>query len=429
MTYQQALDYLFGSLPMFQRIGDKAFKNDLDNTLALCSALGKPQTKFKSIHIAGTNGKGTSAHTLAGILQSAGYKTGLYTSPHLRSFTERMRINGKKISEQNVVDFVVKHQNLLNEIKPSFFETTVAMAFDHFSREKVDIAVIEVGMGGRFDSTNVISPEVSLITQIGFDHQQFLGTNLEEIAFEKAGIIKPEVPVVIGAHQPDLLAVFKKRAYSSRSPITTADSYQVIQKSRLDHYTEVDLLENGQLSIDNLKISLQGDYFLQNIPGILETIRQLRIQGYTIDDDALRNGFSNIQELTGLKGRWQILNDKPLTICDIGHNTDGIKAILEQIRNIAHKKLHFIFGTVKDKKIDEVLSLLPKDATYYFCHADIPRALHAEVLHDIATTYGLHGKAIKNVNEAISQAKQSAQLDDLIFIGGSTFIVAEISTL
>lgn len=428
MTYQQALDYLYSSLPMYQHIGDKAFNKDLRNTLALCAALNNPHQKFKSVHIAGTNGKGTSAHTIAAILQSAGYKTGLYTSPHLKSFTERIRIDGKKIEESLVTGFVANHQKLLEDIKPSFFETTVVMAFDHFVKEQVDIAVIEVGMGGRFDSTNVINPEVSLITQIGYDHQQFLGDTLEKIAFEKAGIIKPGVPVVIGADQPELLGVFEEKASLGNAQLQTANHVVVNETDSKGDPSLVNI-EGFPTKLNHVELSLKGKYYLKNIPGILETITQLNQRGYQIDENSIRKGFANVQTLTGLKGRWQKLSDSPLTICDIGHNEDGINAILRQISQIKYNDLHIVFGTVKDKDLGKILSPLPKKAKYYFCQADIPRALAAEKLRISAASFGLSGQAFQNVNLALVAAQKIAQPQDLIFVGGSTFVVAEINDL
>ncbi len=410
---------------MFQRIGDKAFKKNLTNTLALCEALGKPHLKFKSVHIAGTNGKGTSAHTIAAILQSAGYKTGLYTSPHLKSFTERIRINGKEIKEQHVTDFVVNHKDLLEKINPSFFETIVAMAFGHFAKQQVDIAVIEVGMGGRYDSTNVITPEVSLITQIGLDHQQFLGNTLEEIAFEKAGIIKQDVPVVVGANQPDILCVFQDKADSVNAALSRANHIKI---QPLGSSASVDIHGWGN-ELQDVYLSLKGNYYLKNIPGILETVSQLNQRGYQIDEEAVKTGLANVQLLTGLKGRWQKLSDTPLTICDIGHNEDGIKAILDQIETIAHQNLHMVFGTVKGKDLSSILPLLPKDASYYFCPADIPRALASEELCAHAKVYGLFGEVYPNVNAAMDAAQKAAVPTDMIFIGGSTFIVSEIKGL
>ena len=429
MTYQQALDYLYSSLPMFQRIGDKAFNKDLTNTLTLCKALGNPHEQFKSVHIAGTNGKGTSAHTIAAILQQAGYTTGLYTSPHLKSFAERIRINGVEIPQDHVVRFVENNYELLESLQPSFFETTVVMAFEYFSLEQVDIAIVEVGMGGRFDSTNVITPVISLITHIGYDHQQFLGDTLEKIAGEKAGIIKPNVPAVIGADQPELLPVYERRAREVNAPLKATSLSVRKELAETDQERVFSVMCDDQEVYTNLHTSLAGDYYLKNIPGILECIHQLRLKGFEVSDHHLRDGLLKVQELTGLKGRWQTLSENPPTICDVGHNKDGIKAILQQLNTTNFNKLHFVFGTVRDKALDDILALLPTQAMYYFCQADIPRALPADELKSLAFNYNLHGDSYSNVNLAIESAQKAASAEDLIFIGGSTFIVAEINGL
>ncbi|MEQ9426871.1 MAG: folylpolyglutamate synthase/dihydrofolate synthase family protein [Cyclobacteriaceae bacterium] len=424
MTYLQAIDYLYNSLPMFQKVGAAAYNKDLSRTIAFCTALGNPHKKFKSVHIAGTNGKGTSAHTLSAVLQSAGYKTGLYTSPHLKSFTERIRIDGIEIDKKFVVDFVIENRELLEKIKPSFFETTVAMAFDHFAKHKVDIAIIEVGMGGRLDSTNIITPEVCLITQIGLDHQQFLGESLAEIALEKAGIIKSGVPVVIGDDHGILESAFIEKASNMNAPITFATAIKIeFQNNR-----KVKLL-SGSLINTELQLSILSTYYLKNIPGIIGVIEELIKAGWQINDAAVQQGFASVQQLTGLKGRWQILSDSPLTICDVCHNTDGIRAIVDQIIKTAHNRLHFVYGTVNDKKIDDILTLLPKSAHYYFTQAKIPRALDASELAEKASNFGLKGESYPDVNQAIASAKSNANNNDMIFIGGSTFIVAEITEL
>ena len=420
---------MYSSLPMFQRVGHKAFNNDLTNTIKLCRALDHPEKKFRSIHIAGTNGKGTSAHSIAAILQSAGYKTGLHTSPHLKSFTERIRINGEEIGEQNVIDFVMKYEQLFNEIKPSFFETTVAMAFDHFAREEVDIAVIEVGMGGRFDSTNVITPVLSLITQIGLDHQQYLGSTLKAIASEKAGIIKPEVPVVIGANQPDLFPVFLSKAQELNSPLFQTSDYKIVKKEKDYKKQIVDIQHKQKTLFNNLQLSIIGHYYLSNLPGILENVQRLNELGFDISGEVIRTGLKDVQGLTGLKGRWQVLSLNPLTICDVGHNEDGVSLAMNQLQSIPHKQLHIVWGTVNDKDIKPILSLLPKDARYYFCEAQIPRAFPVDQLASEALKIGLNGYPFRTVSDAINAAKKSANSDDLVFIGGSTFVVAEIIDL
>ncbi len=424
MNYQQALDYLYASLPMFQRIGGSAYNKDLGPTRELCKALDNPHDKFKSIHVAGTNGKGTSAHTIEAILHSAEYKTVLYTSPHLKSFTERIRINGEPIPQAEVVDFVDRNQPLIEEVKPSFFETTVAMAFHHFAVHKVDFAVVEVGMGGRYDSTNVITPEISLITKIGLDHQQFLGDTLNKIAYEKAGIIKARRPVVIGADQPELLPVFQAEAQALKSPLSTARHYKV-------SLTEngVDVYKNDLSMFHNLQVNISGNYYLYNLPGVLKTIEVLSNLGYEISKQAVIDGIAHTTNLTGLKGRWQILGQEPLTICDVGHNLDGIRAIVDQLRTYNYKQLYIVLGTVNDKDLTPIFELLPVEANYYFCQANIPRAMPAKELASLAANLGLNGVVAPDVNGAIGQARKEATPDDLIFVGGSTFVVAEIQDL
>ncbi|HEY0743086.1 MAG TPA: folylpolyglutamate synthase/dihydrofolate synthase family protein [Chryseosolibacter sp.] len=424
-TYQQALDYLYANLPMFQRIGAAAFKKDLTNTIKLCNALGNPQQKFKTIHVAGTNGKGSSSHMLASILQEANYTTGLYTSPHLKSFTERIRINGDEVDESFVVDFVNRIQPQIEEIKPSFFEITVAMAFDYFALKKVDVAVIEVGLGGRLDSTNIITPKVSLITNIGWDHKDLLGDTLEKIAYEKAGIIKPGVPVVISERQPGIEDVFMAKARETNSRITFASDHfnsSVVKGKR-------QVRKDGVVVLDKVDFPLMGNYQSQNIKGVVCTVDVLRQLEFNIPDRAVMDGLQNVITNTHLKGRWQKLREKPLMICDTGHNLDGITEVLQQLHETPHRQLHFVFGVVKDKTIDEILTILPKDATYYFCQAKLPRALDAAALAKKAREFGLQGTVIPDVNEAKNLALKNASENDLIFIGGSTFVVAEINEL
>ena len=426
MNYPQALDYLYNSLPMFQRVGAAAFNKNLDKTRQLCTALNHPESSFKSVHIAGTNGKGSSAHSIAAILQCAGYKTGLYTSPHLKSFTERIRIDGIEIGEEAVVNFVNKYRPVLEQLKPSFFETTVAMAFDYFANEQVDIAVIEVGMGGRLDSTNVITPEVCLITQIGFDHQQYLGQTLEKISREKAGIIKKGVPVVLGELNEKLLPTFIQKVAKENSELIRTSDYKV--EKRQTEVIKIDVIAPHKTYLD-LTIGITGEYYLQNLPGIMETIHQLKSKGFNINERTIRDGLANVVTLTGLKGRWQVLNSKPLTICDVGHNEAGIESVVQQILKTPHQILHFVLGTVNDKKLDLILDILPKSATYYFTQAKIPRAQDANELSRLASSFGLKGEIIPNVKEAIQRAREKALEDDLIFIGGSSFVVAEIDGL
>lgn len=446
MNYQETLDYLFHALPMFQRVGVSAFKKDLHNTIELCNHLGNPETKFKSIHIAGTNGKGSTSHTLAAVLQSAGYKTGLYTSPHLKYFTERIRIDGKEISEEAVVQFVKENKEFLDELKPSFFEMTVGMAFWYFVQEKVDIAVIEVGMGGKFDSTNLVTPELCIITNIGWDHVQFLGDTLPLIAGEKAGIIKHHVPVIISQTQEETSSVFKEKAEEMEAPIVFADQVWKVEKKVGRQKTEDGSSKNQEPrakkqescvifqiekdgSIQETRFGLLGDYQRFNLPGILEGVSQLRKQGWKISDESLKTGLAEVIRLTGLKGRWQILAEKPLTICDTGHNEPGIKEILDQLKTYSFNQLWMVVGMVQDKDISKILTLLPKEARYIFCQAQIPRALPADQLAAKASEAGLKGKVIPNVNEAYNFARKNAGQDDLIFVGGSTFVVAEIEDL
>lgn len=432
MNYQETLDYLFNSLPMFQRVGASAYKSDLDNTLKLCSHLDNPELKFKSIHIAGTNGKGSTSHTLAAIFQSAGYKTGLYTSPHLKSFTERIRIDGEEITEDSVVRFVAENKDFLDDLKPSFFEMTVGMAFWYFAQQKVDIAIIEVGMGGRLDSTNVIIPELSLITNIGYDHMQYLGETLPEIAAEKAGIIKSEVPVVISQSQVETTSVFQQIATDLNAPIIFAEeNFEIIQleEKKIGEKLVAEFLVKSKQKALNLDFGLLGNYQRYNLPGILEAINQMRNQGWIISEEALMKGLSEVETLTGLKGRWQILGENPTIIADTGHNEPGIREILSQLETYKFKQLWMVIGMVQDKDISKILALLPKEANYVFCQADIPRALAANLLGEKAASFGLKVEIIPNVNEALAFARKNAGADDLIFVGGSTFVVAEIDEL
>lgn len=424
-TYQEVLNYLYRALPMFQRVGASAYRNDLTNTILLCEVLGNPQTKFKSIHVAGTNGKGSTSHMLAAIMQCAGYRTGLYTSPHLKEFTERIRIDGGEVEQSFVIDFVHRTKEMLEKYQPSFFEMTVGMAFDYFVRKQVDIAVIEVGMGGRLDSTNVIMPELSVITNISFDHKEFLGDTLAKIAFEKAGIIKEGVPVVISERQEETEDVFITRAARLNTELTFAsDCIQLQQGSN-----GFDVYQNGELWLEGLIPGLLGAYQKRNIVGVLAAVMALREKGYRIPDAAIHRGISNVISLTGLRGRWQIIRNRPLTICDTGHNEAGIREVLGQIRATPHQKLHMIIGFVNDKDISIILKMFPTDANYYFCQAKIPRALEAKQLQKGASLAGLKGQVVADVNKALLQATQQAADNDLIFIGGSTFVVGEIEGL
>jgi dihydrofolate synthase/folylpolyglutamate synthase len=409
---------------MFQRVGAVAYKKDLTNTLQLCETLGNPHLKFKSIHIAGTNGKGSSSHMLAAILQTAGYKIGLYTSPHLKEFTERIRVNGKEINQEFVIDFVKRITPAIERIQPSFFEITVAMAFDYFAQQNVDIAVIETGLGGRLDSTNVITPLVSLITNISWDHKDLLGDTLQKIAFEKAGIIKYGVPVIISERQPHVEEVFKSKALECTSDLVFASDLYEVNRMAGGTYEVINDRQTFTYELD-----LLGIYQAKNIKGVLAVINELRKQGFRISSDHATTGLKNTTELTGLKGRWQKIGDNPLTICDTGHNEAGIEEILSQIKEIRFTKLHWVLGMVKDKDVSTILNLLPRDATYYFCQASIPRAMPANELQQKALQAGLRGVVITNVNAAISEARANSTPTDLILIGGSTFVVAEIENL
>ncbi len=429
LNYKETLEYLFTRLPMFQRSGPAAYKNNLDNTNKLDELYHHPHRNFKTIHVAGTNGKGSVSHMLSSVLQAAGYKTGLYTSPHLKDFRERIRINGKMIPEQKVVDWVNNYRtnNEMWKIEPSFFELTVALAFDYFSQEKVDIAVIEVGLGGRLDSTNILRPELSIITNIGLDHTNLLGNTLEEIAVEKAGIIKENIPVVIGTTQNETATVFMETANKKQAPIYFADRELKVKYALVDiDRKQVLAIEKNKKSVfPELKLDLAGEYQHQNIPAVLKSVEILSEKGIKIADTAVYEGLSNVVENTGLQGRWQVIGNNPLVICDTGHNADGIQAVVSQIKNTAYKNLHFIFGTVGDKNPDKVLALLPKNAKYYFVKAGIERAMDAQKLAARAHDYDLKGAVYESVTKALSVAKERAEKNDLIFVGGSTFVVAE----
>lgn len=441
MNYQQTLDYLYTQLPMFQRVGAAAYKDNLDNTIAICKLLGNPENKFKSVHVAGTNGKGSTSHLLASVLQSAGYKVGLYTSPHLKDFRERIKINGEMIPQHKVVDFVEQYKTDFEKIQPSFFEMTVGLAFDYFVDQQVDIAVVEVGLGGRLDSTNVISPELSIITNISFDHTALLGNTLEKIAAEKAGIIKPEIPVIIGETQAEIKNVFLEKAKQNNSQLFFADElYKATNVNHTNNGTlllsmDIEKQDSPLSSIEgkedvtsylNLETELLGYYQQKNIPTVLCAIELLNGKGFKISEPAIRNGIKNVTKQTGLLGRWQILSQQPLVIADTGHNEAGIKEVLDQISRTPHQHLHFVLGMVNDKDISTILSLLPKNATYYFCQANIPRALQADDLANQARMAGLNGKICGSVANGLISAKKNAQTPDLVFIGGSTFTVAEV---
>ena len=403
MNYKETTDWMFSRLPMFQMQGASAYKKDLTNTHLLVSHLNHPETKFKSIHVAGTNGKGSTSSMIASILQEAGYKVGLYTSPHLKDFRERIRINGEMISEDFVVDFIAQNKPFFEANQLSFFEMTVGLAFDYFAKAQVDVAVIEVGMGGRLDSTNVIMPLVSVITNIGFDHTQFLGDTLSKIASEKAGIIKSNIPVVIGEYLEETKSVFSAKANLELAPIYFAH-------------------DNPEVTYE---CALLGDYQVQNKKTVLQTIKLLQSE-FKVDQLHIELGFKNVIQNTGLLGRWQILKHKPFTVCDTAHNSHGLKIVLNQIQKHHFDTLHVVLGVVNDKDLDSILPLFPKKAKYYFCKPNVPRGLNAEILKERASDFGLIGKAFNSVSEAYEMAMQSAKELDFIYIGGSTFVVAEI---
>lgn len=401
MTYEEVVKWMFAQLPMYQRQGKSAFKKDLTNILMLSEHLGRPENKFKTIHVGGTNGKGSTSHMIASVLQEAGYKVGLYTSPHLKNFTERIRINGKEIDKNEVVEFIIENRAFLEKQKLSFFEMTVGMAFNYFAKEEVDIAVIEVGLGGRLDSTNIITPEVSVITNIGLDHTQFLGETLPEIAFEKAGIIKKGVPVVIGERQEEVEQVFVKKAQECDSEIMFASDNTA--------KFETDLL---------------GVYQKNNVKTAVEAIRQLK--GFSVSKEDVRKGLLNVVSNTNLKGRWQVLQENPKVVCDTAHNKEGLKYTLEQLKKENYKTLHIVLGVVSDKKLEEILPLFPKNATYYFCKPDIPRGMEVESLKKICEQYGLVGRSFSSVKEAYISSLETSVVEDVIYVGGSTFVVAEV---
>lgn len=427
MTYKETLDWMFNKLPMYQRIGGSAYKADLNNTIQLLQFLDNPHNNFKSVHVAGTNGKGSTSHMLASVFQEAGYKTGLYTSPHLIDFRERIRINGEMIPEENVVRFIDQYMDQFEKMELSFFEMTVGMAFDYFSREKVDIAIVEVGMGGRLDSTNLITPELSIITNIDFDHMKFLGDTREKIAYEKAGIIKPGVPVVIGETHPETRQVFIDKAHECNSPIYFADQIFDCDKIHIESITEqqFDVWKNSELYMEALEIPLMGNYQQKNLTTVMCAIDLLR-KKFNLTDDAIRDGIGRVVRNTHLMGRWQILNKDPLTIADTGHNVAGITEVVRQLAEMQYSKLHFVLGMVNDKDIDSVLQLLPRGAEYYFCKADIPRGLDANILAERAFDMGLRGMAYESVSHAYRSAVNAARFGDVVFIGGSNFTVAEV---
>ena len=422
MTYSETINYLFNSAPLFQNIGKDAYKEGLDTTHLLDEHFGHPHKKFKTIHVAGTNGKGSCSHTLAAILQSAGYKVGLYTSPHLVDFRERIRVNGTPVSQQYVIDFVEQHRAFFEPLHPSFFELTTAMAFNYFSEEQVDVAVIEVGLGGRLDCTNIITPDLCIITNISFDHVQFLGDTLAKIASEKAGIIKPGIPVVIGETTPETNPVFMEKALKEGAPIHFAEEEQNVisslPKDGKNYYWTKDY--------PHLEGELGGFCQSKNTNTLLSAIRILPTLGYDIQEKDVRNGFAHVCELTGLMGRWQKLQERPTLVCDTGHNKGGIQYIVEQLSRQTCHQLHIVIGMVNDKDISGVLAMLPRKATYYFTKASVSRALDEHEVQRLAKQAGLEGETYPTVSEAVKAAKEAASPEDFIFVGGSTFIVADL---
>ncbi len=427
--YEQTLEYLFSQLPMYQRIGPKAFKKDLNNIILLTNALNKPQTKFPSIHIAGTNGKGSTAFTMAAMLQANGYNTGLYTSPHYKDFRERIRVNGIYVPHHFVIEFVETNKSLFDEIKPSFFEISVAMAFSWFARKKVDVAVIETGLGGRLDSTNIINPLLSIITNISYDHQNFLGDTLPLIAGEKAGIIKPNTPVVIGETQPETQPVFRQKAQKQNAPVYFADQFvKAVQKDQTLEYTIFDVFKNDQSWYQDLKVNLHGVFQQKNLVTALTGMSVLEEYHpeFQIEEVGIRAGLENLKQITQYIGRWQVLQKNPVVLCDSAHNESGLQIVTDELGKMKYRQLHCVLGFVNDKKLDKALAFFPRDAKYYFAKADIPRGLDANILQAEALKFGLPGEAYASVKGALNAAKRAANPEDLIFVGGSVFTVAEV---
>ncbi len=428
MDYHQTIDYLYIRLPIKSRGGAAAYKPDLVNSIKLSKEVGDPHRSFKSIHVAGTNGKGSVSHMLAAILQSAGYKTGLYTSPHLKDFRERIRIDGEMISREFVIDFTEKTKTISEEIRPSFFELTMVMAFDYFAKEKVDIAVIETGLGGRLDSTNIIDPEISVITNIGWDHMHMLGDSLEQIATEKAGIIKDSVPVVVGEVLPETEKIFQETANKKNAPLTIASrNRHALNWYWLKQHLIVEVAQEGHTDHRVYNLDLPGIYQVKNLLTVLETCSVLKTKGWHIDEQHIQKGLEHTRKLTRLHGRWETIHHSPLVILDVAHNPDGISQLVQQLEVTDHNALHIVIGMVKDKEIDRTLGLLPSNANYYFTKAQIPRALPENELLEKAMKIGLHGKEYPEVNIALRAALEHADQRDLIIVCGSVFLVGEVS--
>ena len=437
MNYQETIDYLFSRLPMFSRVGAAAFKKDLINIQKLSDFLGDPHKRFKSIHIAGTNGKGSVSHMLAAILQTAGYKTGLYTSPHLKDFRERIKINGEMVSEKFIIDFTEQIKTISEKIEPSFFEITVAMAFEYFAEQKIDIAIVETGLGGRFDSTNIITPELSVITNIGWDHMNILGESLEKIAFEKAGIIKQNVPVIVGEVLSETEKIFNEVANERKAALSiAADKRQAINwywKKPAGHRSGghelvVEVAQQHKTDHQLYHLDLPGIYQTKNLLTVLETCSHLQQKGWNIEERSIRLGLQHTKKLTGLHGRWEVIHLHPLIVLDVAHNEDGIKMLMEQVEVTDHDHLHIVLGVVKDKELEKILNLFPGLADYYFTRADIPRALDALVLKERASEIGLKGEIYPDVNQAIKAALTKASKQDMILVCGSVFLIGEVIT-
>ena len=427
MDYGQTIHYLYNKLPLYSSVGLKAYKADLNNTIALCEYLGNPQNKIKTIHIAGTNGKGSTSHMLAAVFQQNGFKTGLYTSPHLKDFRERIKLNGEMISKDFVIDFVERTTAFSDELKPSFFELTFVMALEYFAQQKVDIAVIETGLGGRLDSTNVITPEVAVITNIGFDHMDILGDTIEKIAFEKAGIIKQNIPVIIGETIPATKSIFLEKAKEKNAPVFFAEEvFRIISAMPIDEKLAVEILPNNTAQTQIYNLDLPALYQAKNLRTVLTALDVLKNK-YLLKEEDIKYALGHVKDVTGLHGRWEVIQRNPLVVLDVAHNVDGIQQLINQIKNSSYKNLHIVFGMVKDKEIEKVLELLPKTATYYFTKAQIPRALPQEELLQRAQKFNLIGSSYDEVNKALKAAMDKASNKDMIIVCGSVFVVGEVN--
>jgi dihydrofolate synthase/folylpolyglutamate synthase len=428
MDYGQTIHYLYNKLPLYSSIGFKAYKADLNNTIALCEHLGNPQNKIKTIHVAGTNGKGSTSHMLAAVFQECGYKTGLYTSPHLKDFRERIKLNGEMIPEDFIIDFVDRIKTFSEEINPSFFELTFVMALEYFKQQRVDIAIIETGLGGRLDSTNIITPEIAVITNIGFDHMDILGDTIERIAVEKAGIIKQNIPVIIGEPTPKTKIIFQEKAKEKNAPIFFAEEKYTIISASVNETLQIAMIHNGNMQPKIYSLDLTGLYQVKNLRTVLTTIDVLKIK-YSLKEENIINALGQVKNITGLHGRWEVIQRNPVVVLDVAHNVDGIQQLINQVKNTSYKKLHIVFGMVRDKEIEKVLELLPKDATYYFTKAQIPRALPEKDLLERVQKFDLKGSSYGEVNEALGAAMDKASKEDMIIVCGSVFVVGEVNLI